>query len=152
MLVAVMEEAVGSPSAGAVDVHVLRDALLKAGDGHEDFERGSRSELRLEGLVHQRVVRILDELVPVVAVDADGEGVWIEAGAGDHGENFAVARIHGDDGAVARTESEFGGVLQIFVDGELEVLAGSGVLGAEIADFAAMAVDDDVARPVLPAQ
>ena len=71
---------------------------------------------------------------------------------GDHGENFAVARIHGDDGAVGVAESELGGALQIVVDGEFQVLAGDGVLGAEIADFATMAVDDLVARAVLPAE
>ena len=82
----------------------------------------------------------------------DGEGVGVEAGPGDHGQNVAVARIHGDDCAVAVAESQFGGALQIVVDGQLQVLARDGVLDAEIADFAAVAVDDDIARSVLAAQ
>ena len=65
VLVAVVEEPVRPPAAGAVDLHVLRDAFLQAGDRHQDLERRSRRQLRLDGLVHQRVVGIGDQLVPV---------------------------------------------------------------------------------------
>ena len=42
--------------------------------------------------------------------------------------------------------------LHVVVDGQLQVLAGNGVLGPRIADFAAVAVHDHVAGAVLPAQ
>ena len=45
VLVAVEEATIEGPSAGALDVHVLRDAFLEAGDGHDDLEGGTRREL-----------------------------------------------------------------------------------------------------------
>ena len=124
----------------------------KPGHGHEDLEGRPGRELRLDGLVHQRVVGVSDELVPVGAVDADGKGVGIEAGTRDHGENLAIARVHGHDGAVAVAECQFGGALQVVVNGQSQVLAGDGVLDSEVADLAAVAVDNHFAGTVLAAQ
>src|ERR1700677_258298 len=98
--VAVMIKAVGSPSAGTVNMHVLGDAFLKGGHGHHDLEGRARCELRLDGLVHQRPVRVGRQLVPVGTVNSDGKLVGGEAGTGDEGENFTGARVHGDDGTV----------------------------------------------------
>ena len=78
--------------------------------------------------------------------------VGIEAGPRNHRQNLAVARVHGDDGAVAVAQRELRRALQIVVDGQLQVLAGNGVLNAEVAHFAAVAVDNHFARTVLPAQ
>ena len=71
---------------------------------------------------------------------------------GDHGQNLAVAGVHGYDGAVAAAQSQFGGALQVVVDGETEVLARLGMLDAQIAHLAAMAVHDDIAGAVLAPQ
>ena len=150
--VAMMEEAVGAPSTSTIDLHVLRDAFLKASNGHEDFECRARRQLSLDSFVHQGAVWVCDELIPVGAVDADGEGIGIEAGPRDHGEDVAIPGIHGHDCAAAASESELGGALKIVVDGQLEVLARDRMLNSEIADLTAVAVHNDVPRPVLPAQ
>ncbi len=139
-------------AAGAMDIHVLGDAFFESGEGHDDFESGTGGELGLDGLVHEGIFGIGDELVPLVAADADGELVGIEGGAADEGEDFAGVGIDGDHGAVAIAQGIFGGALDVEVDGEFETLAGFGGLGAEAADFAAMAVDDDVFRAVFAAQ
>ena len=105
----------------------------------------ARSELGLDGLVQQRMVGVVDDLVPVALGEADGELVGIEGGARGHGEDLAGVRIHGDDGADLAFEGLLGGHLDIEVDGEAEVFAGDGELLAEMAELFAMAVDDDVA-------
>jgi hypothetical protein len=56
--------------------------------------------------------------------------------------------IDGDHGAVAVAQSIFSGALDVEVDGETEALARLGWFGAEVADFATMAVDDDIFRAV----
>ncbi len=56
--------------------------------------------------------------------------------------------IHGDDRAVLALHGLFGGHLDVEVDGELEVLAWDGEFLAEVAEFFAVAVDDDVATAV----
>ena len=91
------------------------------------------------------MIGIGDELVPLRALNADGEGIGVEAGARNHGENVTVARVHGNDGAVAVAESQFGGALQIVVNGQVNILAGLRVLNAEMADLAAAAVDQNIA-------
>src|ERR1035441_3568432 len=59
--------------------------------------------------------------------------------------------MHGDDSAVTIAESQFSRPLQIVVDGDLQVLAGNGVLGAQVAHFATVAIDDHISGAVLPA-
>ena len=76
-----------------------------------------------------------DELVPLGAIDLDCEGVGIEAGAGNQGQNLAVARIHGDDSAFAIAECEFRGALQVVVDGEAQIRAGDGMLDVNSHNF-----------------
>ena len=120
----------------------------QAGERHDDLEGGAGCELRLDGLVQQRMVGVVDDLVPVALGEADGELVGIEGGARDHGEDLAGVRVHGDHGAVLAFHGLFGGHLDVEVDGELEVLAGDGELLAELADLFAVAVDDDVAGAV----
>ena len=133
-------------------MHVLRNAFLKPGHRHQDLEGRAGRELRLDGLVHQRMVGIGDQLVPVGAVDLDGKFVGVEAGPRNHRQNLAVPRVHGNDRAVAVAQREFGGALQIVVDRELQILPRHGVLDAEVAHLASAAVDDHLSRAVLPAQ
>ncbi len=98
------------------------------------------------------MARVGNELVPVVAGDADGELVGVEIGMGDQRQDFAGAGIHGDDGAVAVAQQLLGFALQVEIDGELQVLSRSGVLRAQDAHLAAVAVHDYVARAVYAAQ
>ena len=98
------------------------------------------------------MVGIGDQLVPVGAIDADGKRVGIEAGPRDHGQNLAVARVHGHDRAVAVAQRQFRRALQIVVDGQLQILPRDGVLDPQVAHLASVAVDNHIARAVLPAQ
>ena len=152
VLVAGEEAAEEGGSAGAVDVHVLRDALLQAGERHDDLEGGAGSELGLDGLVHQRVVGIGDELVPVIAADAHRELIGIEDGAAHHGENLAGVRVHGDEGAVVVPEafSAARWISRSMVRRRLWPGLASSV--PSLPDFAAVAVDDDVLGAIVAAQ
>ena len=144
MLVALEEATVEGSAAYAVDSHVLRDAFLQAGGGHDDLEGGTGGKLILNGLVHQRMARVGDELVPVIALDLDGKGVGVKAGVRDQRQNLSVARIHHHHRAVGCSQGQLGGALNVEIDGELEILAGGGMLGTQIAHFAAMRIDNDV--------
>ena len=135
-----------------MDLHVLRDAFFETGERHDDLEGGARGELGLDGLVHQRVLGIGEVLVPLIARNAHRELVGIEGGSADEREDFAGVRVNGDHGAVAVAECVLRGALDIEVDGELEALARLGGLGADLADFAAMTVDNHVLGAVFAAQ
>ena len=80
--------------------------------------------------------------------DADGEIVGVGRGAADHGQHFAGARIESDDGAGPRAERLFGDLLQIEINGELNLFAGNGILLRKVIHFLADAVDDDAAHAV----
>jgi hypothetical protein len=60
--------------------------------------------------------------------------------------------IDSDHGAVAIAESIFRSALNVEVDGETEALARLGRFGAEAADFAAVAVDDDIFGSIFAAE
>ena len=112
----------------AVHIEGLRDPFLPARDRHNDLEGRAGRELRLDGPVEQRFLRIGHQLAPVVARDAHRELVGIEGGPAHHGQNLAGVRIHGDDGAVFARDGLLGGNLQIDIDGQLQRLAGLGGL------------------------
>ena len=150
--IAGVEVTVEACPARAEDAHVLRDAFLKPGDGHEYLEGRAGCELGLDGAVEKRVVGVGDQLGPIAAVDADREGVGIVAGMRDHGQNLAVTRVHRHHRAIAVAQRHLGRALNVDVDGQLQVLARSGVLRAQVAYLAAVAVHNNVARAVLAAQ
>ena len=129
-------------------MHGLGDVLLKTRKRHDDLEGAAGGELGLDSLVEQRMVGVIEDLVPVVLGEANGELVGVEGGPGGHGENFAGVGVHGDDGADFAFEGLFGGHLDVEVDGETKVFAGDGEFLAEVAEFFAVAVDDDVAAAV----
>src|SRR5271170_733407 len=95
--------------------------------------------------------RIVVERLPFVGADADGEIIWIGSGAADHREDFAGARVESDDRAGTRAEGLFGDLLQVVIDGELNLFARDGFLLRETAEvfyFFADAVVDDAAHAV----
>ena len=145
-LVALVEVAVEAGAAGAVNgPSVVDGAGFESGQGDDRLEGGAGRELGLDGAVQQGIVGVAGDFLPVGGLDADGEFVGVEAGAGGHGEDLAVVRIEGDDRAAAAFQREFGDHLEIEVDGELEVFAGGGVLDAEDLALAAAVVDDGLA-------
>ena len=148
MILAAEERAVAGAKGGET---FLGDMVLEHGRGGDDFENGAGSELRLNGAVQQRMQRIVVESLPFIRRNSDGEIVGIRRGAADHGEHFAGARIESNHGAGALAERLFGDLLQVVVDGELNLFAGNGFLlseTAEIFDLLANAVDDDAAHAV----
>src|SRR5277367_2314324 len=95
--------------------------------------------------------RIVVESFPFFRGNANGEIIWIGRGAADHGEHFARAWIESNHGSGAHAEGLFGDLLQIVVDGELNLLAGNGFLlskVAELLDFFADTVEDNAAHAV----
>ena len=123
-----------------MDVERLRDPFLPSRHRHDDLESRSGRQLRLNGLVQQGFVGIVDQPVPFVAGYADGEIVGIKSRTADHGKDLAGARIHGHDCAILAFQRLFGGNLQVDVDRQLELLAGYGRGLVEPAHFLAAAV------------
>src|ERR1019366_5294933 len=146
------EAAVKGLATSAGNDEVLCNTFLKSGGSHDDLEHRTRSELRLDGFVEQRLTGIGDQPVPLITRDAHREFVGIERGAADHRQNFAIARIHGDNGAGPALQRLFGRYLHIEIDGELELFAGDGGHIAEGAHFLAATVDQHLARAVLAHQ
>jgi len=70
----------------------------------------------------------------------------------DHGQDLPVARVHGHHRAAAVSQGKFRRALNVDVDGQLQILPWNGVLGAQVAHLAAVAVHDHIAGTVLPAQ
>ena len=67
---------------------------------HKRLERGTRRILRLNRAIQQRVIGIIGDFPPIGRLDVHGEFVGIEAGAANHRQHLAGARIHGHDRAV----------------------------------------------------
>ncbi len=128
--------------------HGLSNVLLEASESHDDFEGAAWSELGLNGLVQERVVGVVEDLVPIVLGKSNGKLVGIEGGAGGHRQNFTRVRVHGHDSADLTVEGFFSGHLDVEVDCELEVFARGGKFLTEVAKLFSVAVDDDVTAAV----
>ena len=99
--------------------------------------------------------RIVVKSFPFFRGNADGEIIWIGRGAADHGEDFTGAWIESDHSSGAHAEGLFGDLLQVVVDGELNLLAGNRFLLSKVAElfhFFADAVDDNAAHAVRAGQ
>src|SRR5215472_7649414 len=78
-------------AAAAIHDQVLRNALLHAGRRHDDLEHRAWRELRLDCFVQQRLARIADQLVPLVARDAYRKCIGVESWPADHCQNLACS-------------------------------------------------------------
>src|SRR5262245_22306298 len=65
-----------------------------------------------------------------------------------HREHFAAARIKRDDRAFSRAQRLLGNLLQVAIDGQLNLLARNGLLAGQAIDFLPDAIDDDTAHAV----
>ena len=139
-------------AAGAVDLQILRDPLLQPGRGHDDLEGGTGRQLRLNRLVQQRMVFIVDQLAPLIARNPHREIVGIEGRPAHHRQDFSGARVHGDDGAVFPFQRFFRRDLQIDVDRELQLFSRDRIRFSQQSHFAAMAVHQRPPRSVRPHQ
>ena len=88
------------------------------------------------------------ELRPFLVGNTDGEIVGIEGGPADHRQYFTGASVHGDEGAFFVGEIGFCDLLQVFVNGELDRLAGNRFDIVERAHDFADAIDDHAAHAV----
>ncbi len=123
---------------------VVDGAGLQSRQQHDRLERGPGRLLRLNRAIHQRMRRVIHQIVPVLGSDAAGEQIGIEGRAAHHGEHFAIARIERHHGAAAILHGQFGYGLQVEIDGQLQGLAGDRFLVvAQHAAFISEAVHFD---------
>ncbi len=140
-----------SAVAGAVSGEAFRDAVvLEHRSGSDNFVDGAGRELRLDGAIEKRVQGIFIELPPLFFRNAHREIVGIGSRAADHGQHFAGAWIEGDDRSGPRAKRLLRDLLQVVINGQLNLLAGNGLLlgEAHILHFLADAVDDHTAHAV----
>src|ERR1700676_3406417 len=122
-----------TPEEGAVTGTKRREAflgnmVLEHSRRCHNLENGTGSKLRLNGAVQERMQRVVVETLPFVGRNADGEIIGIGRGAAHHGEHFARAWIKRDHSAGPHAEGLLGDLLQVVIDGELNLLAGNGFL------------------------
>src|SRR6202166_1401030 len=125
-----------------------RNFIFQHGRSGDDFENGAGSELRLNGTIQHGVQRVVVKAFPYLVGNTHRKIVGIGCGAADHGKNFTTARVESNHGARARSQGLFRDLLQVVINGELNLLAGDGFLRGEAADFFTDAVDDDAAHAV----
>src|SRR5271154_6271268 len=95
--------------------------------------------------------RIVVEGFPLFRGDTNGEIIWIGGGTADHSEHFTRMRIERDYCAGTHAKGLLGDLLQVVVDGELNLLAGNGLLLGKVTkffDFLADAIDDHAPHAV----
>ena len=151
-----------SVSAGLVVAETVRRAGYLIEAGIEDrlrrgaLARGKRRqrEKRLDGRarriraaqrpVEERLVRGVVEQLPVGGIDAIDKQVGIESRLGDKREHVAGGGLDRDERATAVAERRFRGLLQAYVQRELQVVPGNGRRTRKRADRTAAGVDFDL--------
>ena len=128
----------------AVHPQILRDIGLKPRHRHDDFERRPRCQLRLYGVVQQRMVRIEHVLLPQITRDAHRERIRIEYRPAHQRQHLAGMRIHRNNRAIAIAQRMLRRPLNIQINRQLQILPRRSMLAAQTPHFAAMAVDQDV--------
>ena len=98
-------------------------AELQAGEGHEGLDGGAGRVGALQRAVVERSARVALQRAVVLGADALDEGVRVEAGLAHQRQHLAALRIDGGDGAVEIAQRQFGDVLQLGVEGEIEIAA-----------------------------
>ena len=132
-----------------VHVHVLRHTFLQSRRRHDDLEHRPGRELRLNGLIQQRMIIIVHQLVPLVPGNLHCETIWIEGGPTNHRQHFAGAGVQRHDGTVPAIQRLLGGNLQVQIDRQFQLLARFRGSLVQPPDFAAAAVDERAPRAVL---
>src|SRR2546430_7604777 len=105
-----------------------RSFIFQHGGGGDDLEYGAWRELRLDGAVQKRRLGIIVELFPLFVGNANSEVVGIRSRMAGHRQNFARTRVQRDDGAGARSQRLLRCLLQVVIDGELNLFAWYGFL------------------------
>ncbi len=136
-----------------MEMSVIGDhARFESGDGHDRLERRARRKLRLDGAIHQRLVRIACDFVPIGATDAAGELVGDRKWDGSPWRELRHARIKRHDRAALSFHSQFRDGLEIEIEAGVQIFAGNRFLRVFHLALAAHVVDQDALLPVNPAQ
>ena len=142
-----------------------RDELTFQPDGpRDDFENGARRIHGRNRTIFQRVIRIVQNRVPLFGRNAFAETVRIEIRPAQHRQDGAGIRIDGHDGRTCRFDSfgqhdvqlffdrVFRNLLQPRIDGEMNGLSLNARHAFDIANGTPRRIDFDVARSVFPFQ
>ncbi len=122
--------------------------VLQHGRSCHDFENRPRRKLRLDCTIEQRMQGVFVQILPVIPRNTHGEIVGIQGRMAHHRQDFSGARVQGDYRTGARPQGLLRDLLQIVVDGQLNLFAGNGFLSGEAIHFLANAVYDHAAHAV----
>ena len=147
--VALEKAAIKGGAARTVDAEIVVDRSgLKRREGHDRLEGGPGRLLCLDGAVHQRMIGVVQQHLPILRTDAAGKQVGIERGPAHHGEHFAGSRVESHHRATAVFHGQLGYGLQIQIDGELQALSGDSFLVVQDVALVAEAIHFHAALPV----
>ena len=96
--------------------------LLQARHRHDDLERRPRRQLRLDRLVQQRMIRVVQDLVPVALRQPHRKLVWIERRPRHHRQDLARMRVHRHDRPHLAFQRLLRRLLHVQVDRQPQVL------------------------------
>src|ERR1019366_4901145 len=106
-------------------------ARLERRGGRHDLKHRTWRELRLDGLVHERLEWVGRELLPLFRVDTLGEVVGVEGRVADHGQDFTRTWINRHHRTRAISERSLRHHLQVQIEGEAQIVSGQRVNGRE---------------------
>ena len=104
--------------------------------GHEGLVGGAGWVDAAQGPIQHGLVERCIEALPELGIHAIDEGVGVEVGLGDKGEDLSRVGLHGHECTPAISKGGFHELLQAEVHGQLNVAAGHGGLDAELSDDA----------------
>ena len=131
--------------AGAIDGFFgADDALFKGGHGHDHLVGRSGRVGALHGLVDQRAVFRLQQRVIIGRGYPPDEQVRVVAGRRGIGDQIAVLAIHDHDGGAFATQTGLHKVLQLGIDGKLQIRPRLPFAAGQFAHHTAGGVDLDL--------
>ncbi len=96
---------------------------IETGHGHHRLDGRTRRIEPAQHPVEQRPIDRIAQFAVVLETDAGHEQVGVEARLADHRQHLAGGRLQRDDGTTAPRQGLLGGLLQIQVEGQGQVLA-----------------------------
>ena len=153
-LLPAVEEAVAEfHLAGAEHPVIGRDRPgLQAGQRDDHLEGRSRRVLAADRAVHQRRPGMPHQRAPLSRIEAQVEGVGVEARRRDESQQLSRMYVHDHDRSGFVAETFVGQALEFGVDGQAHVASGFAALPLELADGPAIGVDLDLDVPGLASQ
>ena len=125
---------------GTEDRLIAADAVLQEKDAHEQLPDRARRIDALDDAVLQREAVAGPQGVPVAFGDARGKKIVVVGRRSDQRPQLARVRLHDHHAARLPGQGVPGGLLQIAVEGEADLLAAAGLLAQGLAQHAAVRV------------